>query len=55
MNKKRNIIFQLPEAVSEHDYYAMIADEADFIWLLVIGNEGENNQLWRGRLNKLSI
>lgn len=47
--------FQLPEAVSEHDYYAMIADEADFIWLLVIGNEGENNQLWRGRLNKLSI
>jgi hypothetical protein len=47
--------FQLPEEVSGHEYYAMIADEADFIWLLVIGNEGEDNQLWRGRLNKLSI
>ncbi len=47
--------FQLPEKVSGHEHYAMIADEADFIWLLVIGNEGESNQLWRGRLNKLSI
>ncbi|MCR5574399.1 MAG: DUF6242 domain-containing protein [Bacteroidaceae bacterium] len=46
--------FQLPEEVMDHDYFAMIPDENDFIWLLVIGNEGEPNQLWRGRVNALS-
>lgn len=47
--------FQLPEGVGGHEHYAMIVDEADFIWLLVIGNDGESNQLWRGRLNKFSF
>lgn len=46
--------FQLPESVSGHEYYALTTDDENFIWLLVIGNDGEETQLWRGRLNELN-
>ncbi|MCR4765321.1 MAG: DUF6242 domain-containing protein [Bacteroidaceae bacterium] len=46
--------FTLPQEVSGHDSYALKTDESGFIWLLVIGNSGEDTQIWRGRLNKFN-
>ena len=46
--------FQLPAAVKGHENYAIDVDDDDFIWLLVVGNDGESTQLWRGRLNELN-
>jgi hypothetical protein len=46
--------FQLPEAVEGHQQYALTVDDANYIWILVIGNGSEHTQLWRGRLNELN-
>lgn len=46
--------FQFPAEVKGHQQYAVTVDDANFIWLLVIGNGTEETQLWRGRLNKLN-
>lgn len=46
--------FQLPEELEGHQQYALTVDDANYIWILVIGNDNENTQLWRGRLNVLN-
>lgn len=46
--------FQLPEEVEGHEQYALTVDDANYIWILVIGNDNEGTQLWRGRLNELN-
>lgn len=46
--------FQLPDVVEGHKQYALTVDDANYIWLLIIGNGEENTQLWRGRLNELN-
>ena len=46
--------FHFPEVVEGHKQYALTVDDANYIWLLIIGNGEENTQLWRGRLNELN-
>lgn len=44
--------FMLPTEINGHNTYSATVDQADFIWMVVGGNAGEPNTLWRGRINK---
>lgn len=44
--------FRLPEDINGNENYAVAVDVNDYIWLFT--GDGQQNQLWRGRLNKLS-
>jgi len=45
--------FRFPEEVEGFERYSLVVDDDDYIWLLVIGDEIDETQLWRGRLNEL--
>jgi hypothetical protein len=44
--------FRLPEDINGNENYAVAVDVNDYIWLFT--GDGQQNQLWRGRLNELS-
>jgi len=45
--------FMMPEALNGKENYSAVLDSNNFIWIVV--SENGNNQLWRGRLNKLGF
>lgn len=47
--------FMLPASVVGKKYYSMTIDKNNFIWLLIGGESTGENQLWRGRLNRLGF
>lgn len=46
--------FLLPEAFKDKGNYSMTVDKNNFIWI-VFGGSGTQNEVWRGRLNRLGF
>lgn len=46
--------FLYPVSFKDKQPYSMVIDKNNFIWL-IWGGEGSNNEVWRGRLNKLGF
>lgn len=46
--------FLLPKEVKGKEVYSMTIDKNNFIWI-VFGGKGTQNEVWRGRLNKLGF
>lgn len=45
--------FTLPEDIADiAESYSMLVDADHFVWIAISGKDGNQNQLWRGRLNK---